>query len=36
VEGDRGAWDKELTRLVKEKTAVDGQLSDLNRIFALT
>jgi TolA-binding protein len=31
-----GAWDKELTRLVKEKTAVDGQLNDLNRIFALS
>src|SRR3954471_9588316 len=31
-----GAWDKELTRLVKEKTAVDTQLNDLNRIFALS
>src|SRR5204862_8247473 len=31
-----GAWDKELTRLVKEKTAVDAQLNDLNRIFALS
>src|SRR5712671_1100170 len=31
-----GAWDKELTRLVKEKTAVDGQLNDLNKIFALS
>lgn len=31
-----GAWDKELGRLSKEKTAVDGQLSELNRIFALS
>lgn len=31
-----GAWDKELTRLVKEKSAVEAQLSDLNRIFALS
>src|SRR3982750_2080977 len=31
-----GAWDKELTRLVKEKTAIDAQLTDLNRIFALS
>jgi TolA-binding protein len=31
-----GAWDKELTRLVKEKTAVDAQLNELNRIFALS
>jgi len=31
-----GAWDKELTRLVKEKGAVDAQLNDLNRIFALS
>jgi hypothetical protein len=31
-----GAWDKELTRLVKEKSTIDGQLSELNRIFALS
>ena len=31
-----GAWDKELTRLVKEKTALDAQLGELNRIFALS
>jgi hypothetical protein len=31
-----GAWDKELARLVKEKGAVDAQLSELNRIFALS
>ncbi len=31
-----GAWDKELARLVKEKTAVDAQLTELNRIFALS
>lgn len=31
-----GAWDKELTRLAKEKTAVDAQLSELNRIFAVS
>ena len=31
-----GAWDKELTRLVKEKTAIDSQLTELNRIFALS
>src|SRR5881394_1751397 len=31
-----GAWDKELTRLVKEKSAVDAQLTELNRIFALS
>src|SRR3979411_2634982 len=30
-----GAWDKELARLVKEKAAVDVQLTELNRIFAL-
>ncbi|MGI8400996.1 MAG: hypothetical protein ACR2NS_05245 [Gemmatimonadaceae bacterium] len=29
-----GAWDKELARLVKEKSAVDTQLNELNRIFA--
>jgi TolA-binding protein len=31
-----GAWDKELARLVKEKGAVDAQLSELSRIFALS
>jgi hypothetical protein len=31
-----GAWDKELTRLVKEKSAIDSQLTELNRIFALS
>jgi hypothetical protein len=31
-----GAWDKELTRLVKEKSTVDTQLSELNRIFSLS
>src|SRR5688572_10530397 len=31
-----GAWDKELGRLVKEKGALDAQLSELNRIFALS
>jgi hypothetical protein len=31
-----GAWDKELARLVKEKTLLDGQLSELRRIFALS
>jgi hypothetical protein len=31
-----GAWDKELARLVKEKGAVDAQLNELNRIFALS
>src|SRR5688572_10287157 len=31
-----GAWDKELSRLVKEKTALDVQLIELNRIFALS
>jgi TolA-binding protein len=29
-----GAWDKELARLVKEKSAIDLQLNELNRIFA--
>ncbi|MGH7652310.1 MAG: hypothetical protein ACREMS_10785 [Gemmatimonadaceae bacterium] len=31
-----GAWDKELGRLAKEKSAVDGQLNELNRIFTLS
>jgi TolA-binding protein len=31
-----GAWDKELARLLKDKNAVDSQLSELNRIFALS
>ena len=31
-----GAWDKELARLVKEKGALDGQLTELSRIFALS
>lgn len=31
-----GAWDKELSRLVKEKNALDAQLNELNRIFALS
>jgi TolA-binding protein len=31
-----GAWDKELARLVKEKVAVDAQLNELSRIFALS
>src|SRR3954471_8727824 len=31
-----GAWDKELGRLSKEKTTIESQLSDLNRIFALS
>jgi len=31
-----GAWDKELARLLKEKNAVDAQLNELNRIFALS
>ena len=31
-----GAWDKELARLVKEKSALDTQLTELNRIFALS
>jgi TolA-binding protein len=31
-----GAWDKELARLVKEKAALDAQLSELNRIFGLS
>src|SRR6266446_9318023 len=31
-----GAWDKELARLVKDKGAVDAQLNELSRIFALS
>jgi TolA-binding protein len=31
-----GAWEKELSRLVKDKSAVDAQLNELNRIFALS
>jgi hypothetical protein len=31
-----GAWDKELGRLGKEKSALDAQLGELNRIFALS
>lgn len=31
-----GAWDKELARLVKDKNALDAQLIELNRIFALS
>jgi TolA-binding protein len=31
-----GAWDKELSRLSKEKAALDTQLTELNRIFALS
>jgi hypothetical protein len=31
-----GAWDKELARLFKDKNAVDAQLNELNRIFALS
>src|SRR3954470_1174198 len=31
-----GAWDKELTRLSKDKTAIESQLNELNRIFALS
>ncbi|MFL5500707.1 MAG: hypothetical protein ACJ79Q_05670 [Gemmatimonadaceae bacterium] len=31
-----GAWDKELTRLVKEKGVLEVQLTELNRIFALS
>jgi hypothetical protein len=31
-----GAWDKELARLLKEKNAVEAQLNELNRIFALS
>jgi hypothetical protein len=31
-----GAWDKELARLVKDKTVVETQLNELRRIFALS
>jgi TolA-binding protein len=31
-----GAWDKELARLGKDKSALDAQLGELNRIFALS
>jgi TolA-binding protein len=31
-----GAWDKELARLVKEKNALEAQLAELNRIFAIS
>src|SRR3954471_14259132 len=31
-----GAWDKELSRLSKEKSGLDAQLNELNRIFALS
>jgi hypothetical protein len=31
-----GAWDKELSRLVKEKNSLEAQLNELNRIFALS
>src|SRR5947207_1523170 len=31
-----GAWDKELVRLVKDKNAIEAQLNELNRIFALS
>jgi hypothetical protein len=31
-----GAWDKELARLLKDKSSVDAQLNELNRIFALS
>jgi hypothetical protein len=31
-----GAWDKELSRLSKDKTAIESQLNELNRIFALS
>ena len=31
-----GAWDKELSRLSKDKTAIESQLGELNRIFALS
>jgi hypothetical protein len=31
-----GAWDKELSRLSKDRAALDTQLTELNRIFALS
>ena len=31
-----GAWDKELGRLVKEKSAIEAQLGELNRIFTMS
>src|ERR1700694_5340883 len=31
-----GAWDKELARLGKDKSALEAQLNELNRIFALS
>jgi len=31
-----GAWDKEISRLSQEKAALDTQLTELNRIFALS
>src|SRR6202171_3918072 len=31
-----GAWDKELARLGKDKGALEAQLNELNRIFALS
>ncbi|HKC80821.1 MAG TPA: hypothetical protein VKB91_06465 [Gemmatimonadaceae bacterium] len=31
-----GAWDKELSRLGKDKSALDAQLGELNRIFAMS
>jgi TolA-binding protein len=31
-----GAWDKEIARLSKERSALDSQLTELNRIFALS
>src|SRR4051812_47910532 len=31
-----GAWDKELGRLVKEKAAIEAQLTELNRIFSMS
>ena len=31
-----GAWDNELARLTKDKTALDAQVTELNRIYTLT
>src|SRR5258705_10543482 len=31
-----GAWDKELSRLGKDKSALDAQVGELNRIFAMS